>query len=200
MCHQIASIPREILEQVLEEIRIKNYVNELPDWPATRVNAFPKSQVPLFVFEQGALTIVDKTWGYPVAWSNNPIFNTRADTAMKAGGQNMWRDSLQHRRCIIPAFGFYEPHKTEKALSVKTGKEIKQQYFFTIPNEPLVFVAGIYEDRHFSMMTTNANRWMLPIHNRMPVVLRQNELDTWLGSQFEQLFDRSSFELHAEKI
>lgn len=199
MCHQIIMVPKEILEQVLNEVRSKNYVNELPDWPARRINAFPKSLVPIFVPEKGILTIQDKAWGYPAAWSNAPVFNTRADTAMKTDRRNMWRDSLEHRRCIVPTFGFFEPHKSEKTISEKTGKEMKRQYLFTLPDAPFIFMAGIYEEEHFSIMTTDANRWMSPIHDRMPVILRQNELDLWLGDQFEQLFDRGSVGLLATK-
>ncbi len=43
------------------------------------------------------------------------------------GKPNMWADSLQHRRCVVPSYGFYEPHRTDTHPSSKTGKPIKDQ-------------------------------------------------------------------------
>lgn len=161
-------------------------------------DVYPKAEVPVIVPNGSRLEAATMKWGYERSWSKAPLFNTRADTATGKKG-NMWEDSLEHRRCIIPSYGFYEPHKSDTHPSPKTGKPIKDQYFFRLPDADILMMAGVYEDGHFSIMTTEPNRWMRDIHPRMPVVLRPEELDTWLFGNYGKLFDRSDIELLAQK-
>lgn len=199
MCIQIKPIHRNVIDEIIQEIEIKNYYNYMPDWPAVRPSAFPKSEIGLIIPKDSHLASAVKRWGYEVPWSKQPVVNTRDDSAMNP--DKMWWDSIQNRRCIIPTFGFYEPHKTEKAVSKKTGKPIKQQYFFELHGSQVTFIAGIYEDDHFSMMTTKPSASMKPIHDRMPMVLFPNELKTWLYStDFPTLFDRQAIILDASKV
>jgi putative SOS response-associated peptidase YedK len=62
-----------------------------------------------------------------------------------------------------------------------------------------MFLAAIYTDDHFSIMTTAPNSTVEPIHDRMPVVLDQSELDIWLYGDYASLFDRSKTLLRAAK-
>jgi putative SOS response-associated peptidase YedK len=61
-------------------------------------------------------------------------------------------------------------------------------------------MAGVYEDGHFSVMTTAPNRWMREIHPRMPVVLRPGELDVWLRGDYPALADRQQVRLETIKV
>ncbi|MGI6106156.1 MAG: SOS response-associated peptidase family protein [Raoultibacter sp.] len=197
MCVQIKPIPRNEIDVIIEEINAQRSFNYMPDWPARRPSAFPGSEVGLIISEDGLMASEVKTWGYEVSWSKQLVVNTRDDSAMDPS--KMWWDSIQHRRCIIPTFGFFEPHKSEMTTSEKTGKAIKQQYFFETANSPVTFIAGIYENNRFSMMTTQPNASMLPIHHRMPMVLLQDELPTWLWGNFDTLFNRKGIELVAKR-
>ncbi|AEB06430.1 protein of unknown function DUF159 [Coriobacterium glomerans PW2] len=200
MCSEFKMIPDEDLECVLEIVRARRAVVELPARPARNRSAYPKSVAPVVVPLEGDFVLREMIWGYERPWLKAPIFNTRADTAMSQEGRNMWRDSLEHRRCIIPTLGFFEPHKTERTVSERTGRTIKQKFLFTSPLGPLLFIAGIYEDGHFSMMTTAPNACVEQIHNRMPVVLHQDELDLWSGSSYERVFDRDGFALEPTRV
>jgi len=185
---------------IIQEGSIRNAVIRVPDWPAIAPNAFPGSFIPLIVQSDGGLHVQEMTWGYPVEWSRQPVFNTRCEKAVSDEGSHMWRSSLEERRCIIPSYGFFEPHRSEKTISLKTNKEVKQKYFFKMADEPLTFLAGIYENGHCSVMTTEPNATMLPIHDRMPVVLRQGEVEKWLSGNYEALFDRSDVNLYATRV
>ena len=146
------------------------------------------------------LNVREFKWGYSVDWNNTPVFNTRFETAMKDEGRNMWRESIEQRRCLIPSMGFYEPHKSETIQSEKTGKPIKQNYLFTLPQDSLMFIVGVFnKDNEYSMMTTRPNKWVSDVHNRMPRVLDKSELMTWLFGNYETVFDRSGLELIAQK-
>lgn len=50
------------------------------------------------------------------------------------------------------------------------------------------------------MVTTEANEDMTPIHHRMPLVVRQEELPLWLGPGYQELADRSSIKLEVEPV
>ena len=62
-------------------------------------------------------------------------------------------------------------------------------------DEPVTWLAGISEDDHFSVVTTEPNQFVAPVHNRMPLVLRPEELEVWLGSDWGELSDRSGIML-----
>ncbi len=203
MCGRFQGVPIEIVEQIIRDIEMQNVALTLPDWPAVFPQAYPKSKVPIIVPDDGGgtsnLTAQIMQWGFEVSWGKNVVFNTRADSALKPGARNMWADSLESRRCVVPTLGFYEPHKTETFINPRSGKENKQQYFFTMSTSPFLFLAGIYESDHFSIMTTESNSSVSPIHDRMPVVLKPDELGKWLGSSYVSLFDRSGLLLDAAK-
>lgn len=188
MCGRFVMLTLEEVEGVIKEIEFQAPINRMPDWPARRQDAFPRSFVPLIIEEE---SLVAKTmqWGFP-SWNNKILFNTRIETAL-GSTTNMWRDALDHRRCIIPAFGFYESHKSETAISEKTGKQIKQQYLFSLPDTSILLMAGIYQEGYFSIITTTPNDSVSPIHDRMPLLLQGANIDAWMAGKL------SSFEVDA---
>lgn len=199
MCGQFRVIPRNVVEEIIQEIEANRAINYMPDWPATNRSVYPKAEVPLIVLREERLVCEVMKWGYEVPWNKSVIFNTRADTALKPG-RNMWASSLERRRCIVPTFGFYEPHKTENFVDATTGKSRKQKYLFTNPTSPVLFIAGIFDKEQFSLMTTEPTHAMSTIHDRMPVVLGQGEINTWLTGDYLSLFDRSQIKLEVEKV
>lgn len=138
-------------------------------------------------------------WGYSVAWQDGPVFNTRIESAL--GKRGMWSDSIEKRRCVVPTLGFFEPHATEKTISARTGRAVKRPYHFASATPGPTFLAGIWQDDRFSVMTTEPNEWVSPVHRRMPVVLRPAEVFSWLWGGLEELaafVDRSDIALCAE--
>lgn len=198
MCGRVIIVPREELEQIVQDIIRRRTVEYLPDWPAVRHSGRPGDSVPL-IMPGDDLTVQNLVWGYEASWTKSLIFNTKYETALKTEGFNMWRDSLQHRRCVVSTLGFFESHRSETFINPQSGNKNKQQYLFTMPNTPLTFIAGIYENNRFSLLTTKPNAWVQPVHDRMPVVLRQDELLVWLGEDYASLFNRESIELRVEK-
>ncbi|MDL2327375.1 SOS response-associated peptidase [Ruminococcaceae bacterium OttesenSCG-928-A11] len=198
MCGRFILIPKDELNRIIADVKKNLQAQQHANVSASYQDVYPKAEVPIIVPDAGRLEVAVMKWGYERSWSKVPLFNTRADTATGKKG-NMWEGSLEHRRCIIPSYGFYEPHKTDTHPSPKTGKPIKDQYYFHLPNSDILLMAGVYEDGHFSIMTTEPNRWMRDIHPRMPVVLRPDEVDTWLGESYSTLFDRSNIELTAQR-
>jgi putative SOS response-associated peptidase YedK len=109
------------------------------------------------------------------------MINARVETL---SSKPAFKAALKHRRCLIPANGFFE-------WSGKAG--IKQPYFICLPSgEPLAFAAlyEIWEDKEAppeagpykscTIITTEASKSVRDIHNRMPLILKPEAFDEWL--------------------
>jgi len=113
-------------------------------------------------------------WGFHRNF-NSSINNARSDKL--AGG--MWAEAFGSRRCVIPASAFYEwgPPAVGGA---------KQAHEFRDPEDDYLWLAGLWEDGPdefgpcYSMVTTAAGPAMANIHQRMPAVLRPDEVRGFL--------------------
>jgi putative SOS response-associated peptidase YedK len=98
------------------------------------------------------------------------LINARGETAARLP---VFRDSFLLRRCLVPADGFYE-WRTED------GK--KQPFRIGLKGGAPFAFAGIWQDEGFTIVTTNANAKLAPIHERMPVILDPADYATWLDT------------------
>lgn len=101
-------------------------------------------------------------------------------------------------RCLVPVRAFYESSATETVASERTGKPVRRQYRFRLPGAGVFLIAGIQQDGRFSIVTTEPNSSVAPVHDRMPLVLGPGESSIWLGPGFASLADRSGIRLDAE--
>ena len=183
-------------------------------------DAYPGATVPVFVPQRdGRLEAVLMAWGF---WGRPPagvgvkkaqatsdecdrpapklIFNTRLDTATRQlhDGHGLWAQAMAHGRCLIPVRAFFEQGSADATLSPCAGKTIRKPYRFTLAGSPAFLLAGIAEDGRFSIVTTEPNAQVAPIHNRMPLVLGRGESAVWLAGDLERLADRSGVRLDVE--
>jgi putative SOS response-associated peptidase YedK len=122
-------------------------------------------------------------WGLVPSWfkesrTRHLLINARAEGIET---KPSFRGAVRHRRCIVPASGFYEWGRQG------TGK----QPYFVRPAEDEVFaLAGIWEHREeqqggaletVAIITTSANELMRPIHDRMPVILGKEDVAAWIA-------------------
>ncbi len=111
-----------------------------------------------------------KPSGRPAGW-----INARSETVESLAS---FRDAFRARRCIVPASGFYE-------WAVRSGG--KDPYFFHRADGGALAFAGIWEPgvEHspgtFAILTTAANGFMRPYHDRMPVILEKENFGVWLS-------------------
>ncbi len=205
MCGRCVILTFDEVLDIIWEIELGSAFNFEPDWPARRTQAYPNSLAPLIIptfntaigtpsLRRGSLQARELAWGFEESWKPGVVFNTRIESATKP----TWRDSMEQRRCVIPVSAFYETHKSETVASPKTGNPIKRQYEFRVPGEDVILIGCIWKGNRFSMVTTDANANMAPIHHRMPLIVRQQEFPLWLGPDYMRLADRSSIKLEAE--
>jgi putative SOS response-associated peptidase YedK len=125
-------------------------------------------------------------WGLIPSWSKDPkmgyrLFNARDDNLFKSP---IWRGVILRQRALIPATGFFEWTKPEK------GTKQPKQKFYIHPKQVDIFsFAGVWETWHdvegkewqtYSIITTEPNKEMRSVHNRMPVILHQEDESAWL--------------------
>jgi putative SOS response-associated peptidase YedK len=110
------------------------------------------------------------------------MINARAETV---ASKPAFRNAFRYRRCLIPADGFYE-------WQVIPGSKAKQPWFIVFEDrEPMAF-AGLWErwrspegeeSESCSIIVTDANELMSPIHEHMLVILAPDDWDVWLESE-----------------
>lgn len=127
-------------------------------------------------------------WGLLVPWGKGPkdgplLINARADTVAE---KPSFKGALARQRCLIPADGFFE-WAPPPAGAPKTAP--KQPWWFRMRDEAPFALAGLWEEwtppegpavASFTLITTEANDVVAPVHDRMPVILPKQAWDRWL--------------------
>ena len=122
-------------------------------------------------------------WGLVPHWAKDPtignrMINARAETLQE---KPAFRDAYRYRRCIIPANGFYEWQQT--------GTQ-KRPYFVRARDDLPMGLAGLWAVWHgadgselqtCTVITTDANETVRPLHNRMAVILLPDAYEAWLN-------------------
>ncbi len=150
-----------------------------------RYNIAPTQHVPVIGLEDdGNRALKMFRWGLIPRWSkamptSAPLINARAEGI---AGNKIFGDAFHHRRCLVPADGFYEWNKDK-------SHEDRRPWRVFDPDRPAFAFAGLWDAwrnpegeviRSFAIVTTAANKRIAQIHDRMPVMLRSEDEDAWL--------------------
>lgn len=122
-------------------------------------------------------------WGLIPSWAKTrdlsySMINARAETVAE---KPAYRNAFRHRRCLIPVTGFYEWQQ----------RDGKQPYNIAIAEDRPFALAGLWEHwegdavtvESCTIVVTEANDQMRPIHERMPVILDSADFDLWLDPE-----------------
>ncbi len=130
---------------------------------------YPGNNAPVLSKKGGSICCEWQHWGFPGFEGKKLIFNARCESAPE---KPLFRDSIRRRRIVIPASWFYEWNRR------------KEKNTFYRSDMPVLFMAGLcrqYEDgEHFVILTTAANASMEPVHDRMPLILEDQEIAEWI--------------------
>jgi putative SOS response-associated peptidase YedK len=146
-----------------------------------RYNAALTQRLPV-VISDGRPTLATMAFGFtlparPPKKRGLVIANARAETFQE---KPTFRDAVKHRRCLVPADGFFE---FEKA-----GKARLPHYLYLKEHRPFFFAALWQPETEttpagFAIVTTGPNDLLRPYHDRMPVLLGPNSGPAWLGAE-----------------
>lgn len=149
-------------------------------------NAAPTQVLPV-ISNTHPETIHYFKWGLIPFWAKdasigNKMINARAETLKE---KPSFRKSLQQKRCLVLADGFYEWKKEGKT---------KQPFRITLKDNGLFAFAGLWDEwkddrgnevHSFTIITTDPNDLMASIHNRMPVILPPAHEKHWLSADLK---------------
>src|SRR3954470_2782799 len=153
-----------------------------------RYNIAPTQWVPAVRLdpEGGGREVSAFQWGLIPPWVEDPgignrLINARAETVAE---RSAFRSAFRHRRCLVGADGFYE-WKQEYG---------KTPYYFRLGAEGPFALAGLWERwekgeepvESCTLITTEANSVVGPVHDRMPVILEPSSYSRWLDPEEER--------------
>jgi putative SOS response-associated peptidase YedK len=152
------------------------------EWRA-RFNIAPSQPLAAVRFdaERNGRALAWLQWGLVPPWADDPssgnrLINARAETAAT---KPAFREAFRHRRCLVPADGFYE---------WKRQGDSKQPYYIRLKDDSPFAFAGLWEHwrrgeleiESCTILTTDANELVSPLHNRMPVIIEPADFKQWL--------------------
>ena len=118
-------------------------------------------------------------WGFRTG--KQLLINARSETA---NDKPTFRQSMQDRRCLIPASAYFEWDHREKPMA---------KYRFACPDAPFFYLAGLYRFEPdspfpvFTVLTRSAVPAISDFHDRMPVILPQEATSAWLDRSRDPL-------------
>jgi putative SOS response-associated peptidase YedK len=127
-------------------------------------------------------------WGLVPFWAADPrigsrLINARSETAAE---KPAFRHAFRLRRCLVPADGFYEWQRLARE---------KRPYFIRLRERETFAIAGLWEEwrgpegaaiASCTLLTTEANALMRPLHDRMPAILPPQDYDLWLDPDVQR--------------
>ena len=152
-----------------------------------RYNVCPTTTIDTIVAKDGGRTLERMRWGLVPSWWQKSLkglklatFNARAETVTT---KPFFRGPFKRTRCLIPVFGYYEWKDTPNG---------KQPYYFTARDgSPALTVAGLWDEwtdresgkplKSCTMIITEPNEFVAEVHDRMPVLLAEQDFDPWLS-------------------
>jgi len=176
---------RYTLQATLEEL-VRQFHAGLndPSFYKPRYNIAPSQDVAVVRLkpETSQREIVRLRWGLIPSWAGDPriaysTINAKAETVAE---KPAFRSAFRTRRCLIPASGFYEWQQE--------GRQKQPMYIRLRDRRPFAF-AGLWDRwepkdgapiESCTIITTEPNELMKPIHDRMPVILTLRDYDLWL--------------------
>jgi putative SOS response-associated peptidase YedK len=175
MCCRYTLTDQQVLQALAAQLGIGVDI-DLSTLPA-RYNAAPRDVMPVVIHEAGPkLRLLRFGLDAPTGGRTAPLVNARAETLLD---RPSFREAARHRRCLVPADGFYEWEKQGRS---------RLPHYFTLADRRPFFLAGLWQPAatdvtagSFCVVTTTANAMLAPLHGRMPVLLGPNSGPAWLG-------------------
>ncbi len=188
MCGQFA-----IFSKLQDIINYYNLLQEIEEELQTGETVYPGKQHPVLLNLNQKRKLEFMQWGLIPFWAKDAevgkmLHNARLETLSE---KPSFKYALEKRRCLIPANGFFEWTKSKK------------KHYFQVKDKELISFAGLWESwkdpenniiKTFTIITTEANEAVSPIHNRMPVILKPEFYHDWLGFKIAKPEEQHQFE------
>ena len=136
-------------------------------------NAHPFQKLPVIKKYNNGNTLENLKWGVVPSWAKQkdfkPLINARLETIDE---KVSFKKLIRLHRCVAVADGFYE---------WKREKENKTPYYFLREDKKLMYLAAIYDNDQFCLITEDADENIKEIHHRQPVIINENDVNRYLN-------------------
>lgn len=168
---------------------LAGFVRDMAPWvriPAAYSEApahmYPKRKGRVIRHENGISEVVSMRWGvWPFYQKEKPSFVTNARNDGLTT-KSIWKQSTRHRRCLVPATGYFEPGLGPVGA--------RGEVLFRVKERKRFFIAGLWDrdpdasgECGYTLVTTEPNEYVRRFHDRMPVILSDTEAWEWLGDE-----------------
>jgi putative SOS response-associated peptidase YedK len=171
----------------MEELMLRFFLETSTPFYEPRFNVAPGQLVPAIINDGKHNKLGQLRWGLIPSWAEDPkvgykMINARVETLAE---KPAFRVPLQRKRCMIPADGFYD---------WKVSEEGKQPMRITLKSGELFAMAALYDTwespeggkiSSCTIITTESNKIMEGIHDRMPIILRKEDEAMWLDRSIQ---------------
>lgn len=152
------------------------YGQQRPNLPP-RWNIAPAQQSAVVRLDAGRRELALLRWGF-AGPNTAPLINARSETAAR---KPSFAEAFRRRRCLVPADSFYEWQAVEE-------RKAKQPWRIGLRGGGLFAFAGLWQTEPafggtacFTILTTAANDYLAPLHERMPAILPPEAYAVWLS-------------------
>ena len=137
-------------------------------------NAHPSQELPIIKKYSNGFSLEKIKWGIVPSWAKNKDFKALINARLETINEKVsFKNLIKKTRCVSVMDGFYE-WKREGA--------IKTPHYFTRDDKATMYVAGIYNNDEFCLITEEAQDNIRQIHHRQPVILDEQDIDKYLDS------------------
>jgi putative SOS response-associated peptidase YedK len=198
MCGRYALIDgKRVLATFAQLHKVKDAGQALKELP--RYNASPMQRLPVFAIRSDELVAEQMQWWLIPHWAKDAkpsfsSFNAKGETIEQS---KLFAPYFKGSRCLVPAEAFYEWQRVTTMHDVRgKPKKVEEKHPICIrmkDESPFMF-AGLFsiwkdpegkEHPTFTIITTEPNELMAPIHNRMPVILPEQHFEQWLDRAYK---------------
>lgn len=164
--------------------------------PVKTGEVYPSDTALIIASRGGEIRPFAMGWGFPKKDGKGLIINARSETV---GEKPFFRYAARNNPLLIPATGFYE-------WETRLGEKNKIKYLFKNRDQELLYLAGFWREfpaeatPRFVILTAGANDAVKFCHDRMPVIVREDERESWLGGfGGDKIFNRDYGDLLAKR-
>ena len=129
----------------------------------------PTEWAPVLTWSENGIRLSSQRWGYPGIRNTGVIINARAESVRD---KKIFENGIRYHRAVIPASHFYEwnTNKEKSTFRRSDGKVLYMAGFFDM----------LENEERFVILTTQANKSMQNVHDRMPLILEKDQIELWL--------------------
>lgn len=187
----------EIIEirEILKKLSIRIVRSDFDDYQENPSEIYPTAYAPVIVKSNDGIALESVKFGFKKWNSPGVIINARVETMRS---KSTFSKHIETGRCVVPAGEFFEWEKLNKG---------KKKHYAKDRSGNLLFMAGLYRDvidsnepkgyiREFVIITKESTGEIARIHDRMPVILRVDQIEPWLtGLITPEDIEKTEFDL-----